>query len=43
MSGLTGIEFGDNLEQKLFTQMNGLAVATTKVVFRILNFLEFHP
>ena len=30
VSGLAGIEFGDNLSQDYLTQQNGIAIARTK-------------
>ena len=47
VSSLTGIHFGDNGSQKVFTEENGVALATTQVfkIFDIsvsrINFFRF--
>ena len=35
VSGLAGIEFGDNLSQDYLTQQNGIAIARTKVTLKL--------
>ena len=34
VSGLAGIEFGDNLSQDYLTQQNGIAIARTEVKWK---------
>ena len=39
VSSLTGIQFGDNNGQNYVTQENGVAMATTQVLFKFLKYL----